>query len=123
VQLTIDVNEKLVVATYSGEINDAEILDLVSQIRFHPDFHSSFSLIVDFSGVTDGTISTLAVQARSRQGSILSPASKRVIVAPQAHIFGLARMFEGLVEQGRPNLVVVGTVDEARKVLGLKETG
>jgi hypothetical protein len=44
-----------------------------------------------------------------------------VVVAPQDHIFGLARMAEALAEKTKPNAVVVRTMDEARKILRLKK--
>jgi hypothetical protein len=120
VKLTIVVNERLVISTYYGEINDAEILDFAAVIRSDPDFDSSFSEIADFSQVTAGTVSTSAIQELSRRKSIYSPTSMHVAVAPQSHIFGLARMFQAFASQTRPNVVVVRNIDEARQVLGLE---
>jgi len=118
VRLTIDVDRRLFVATYDGEINDGEILGLASMVRSHPDFDQSFSITWDFSGVTGGTISTAAMQELSRRESILSPTSIHVIVAPQDHIFGLFRMGQVLAEQTKPKVVVVRTSQEARNFLG-----
>jgi hypothetical protein len=122
-KVKIDVNQRLVVATYSGEISDAEILDLASQISFHPDFDPSFSIMWDFSAVTAGTISTSAIRELSRRESILSPTSMHVVIAPQDHIFGLFRMGQVLAEEMKPNIVVVRTIDEAWEHLGLEGTG
>jgi len=44
----------------------------------------------------------------------------RVIVALQTHVFGLARMFQILVENTRPLLSVVHTLDEAFAGLGVQ---
>jgi len=41
-----------------------------------------------------------------------------VIIAPQDHIFGLFRMGEVFAQKTKPNVVVVRTVNEARKFLG-----
>ena len=123
VQLTVDVKQRLVVSTFYGEINDAEVLSVASLIRSHPDFDPNFSEIADFSGVTAGTLSTSAVQELSLRESILSPASMHVAIAPQGHIFGVFRMAQVLAEQTRPNTAVVRTIDEARKFLGLEKTG
>jgi hypothetical protein len=119
VKLTIDVSERLVVCTYYGEINDTESLGFAALIRSDPNFDPSFSEIVDFSQVTAGTVSTVAVRELSRRESIYAPTSRHVAIAPQAHIFGLVRMFQAFAEQTRPNVAVVRTMDEARKVLGL----
>jgi len=122
VQLTVDARQKLVISTFYGEINDAEVLSIASRARSHPDFDPSFSEIADFSGVTSGSLSTSAIQELSRRESILSPASMHVAVAPQGHIFGVFRMAQVLAEQTRPNTAVVRTIHEARKFLGLEET-
>ena len=110
-------------STFFGEINDAEILDQTSLIRSHPDFDPNFSELGDFSGVAGGTISAFAVKELSGRVSIFNPTSLHVIVAPQDHIFGLARMAEVFAEKTKPNVVVVRTIDEARKILGLEKPG
>ena len=123
VQLTIDVNQRLVIARVCGEINDADILGLAPLARSHPDFDPSFSIIWDFGGVTSGIISTSAMQELSRRESILSPTSMHVVIAPQDHIFGLFRMAQVLAEQTKPNVEVVRTIGEAWKYIGLEKTG
>ncbi|MGB8014090.1 MAG: hypothetical protein WCF68_20915 [Terriglobales bacterium] len=123
VRLTIDVSRRLIVSTFYGEINDAEVLSVASLIRSHPDFDPSFSEIADFSGVTGGTLSTSAIRELSQRESILSPTSMHVALAPQGHIFGVFRMAQVLAEQTRPNTAVVRTIDEAHKFLGLEEAG
>jgi hypothetical protein len=122
VQVTIDVRQRLVVSTFSGEINDAELFQVPSLIRSHPDFDPSFSEIVDFSGVTAGTLSIRTIQEIAQEKSIYSPTSMHLVIAPQDHVFGLSRMAQVLAEQTKPNTMVVRTMDEARKFLGL-ETG
>lgn len=122
VQFTIDVHKGLVVSTYYGEIYDADLFDVAGLIGSNPDFDPMFSEIVDFSGVTAVAISSIAIQQKARQESIFSPTSKHAVIAPQAHIFGLARMFEVYAEQTKPNIMVVRTLDEARKFLGLEGT-
>jgi len=117
VELTIDVNQRLVVSTFSGETNDAEILGHVSRIRSHPDFDPSFAELIDFSGVTRANISTSTVRDLSQSSSIFNPTSMHVIIAPQDHMFGLARMSQAFAEKTKPNVVVVRTRDEAREFL------
>ena len=121
VRLTIDVKQRLVVSTFSCEINDAEVLDHISVIGSQPDFDPSCSEIVDFSGITAGRISTFAVQELSQRASIFNPASIHVIVAPQDFVFGLARMSQVFAEKTKPNLAVVRTIAETRKFLRLEQ--
>jgi hypothetical protein len=118
VQLTIDTKQRLIVAAFFGEISDADVLGLASAVASHPDFDPSLSILWDFSGVIAGTVSTSAMRELSWRKSILSPTSMHVIIAPQDHIFGLFRMGEVFAQKTKPNVVVVRTVDEARKFLG-----
>jgi hypothetical protein len=120
-QLTIDVNQRLVVHIFSGELSDADILELPSIVRSHPDFDPSFSEILDFSGITAGTVSTNGLVSLARRESSFRPTSIHVVIAPQDHIFGLARMAEVLAGRTRPQVVVVRTMDEARRILGLDQ--
>jgi len=122
VRLTIDVPQRLVVSTFTGESDDAELMSHISSIRSHPDFDPNFSEIVDFSGVTAGKISTSAVEELSRRASIFSPTSMHLIVAPQDFMFGLARMSQVFAEKTKPNVMVVRTVEEARKFLKREKT-
>jgi len=123
VRLTIDVNQRLVVTTFFGEINEAEILGHASRVRSHSDFDPSFAELVDFSGVTGGSVSLSTIQAAASRESIFNPASMHVVIAPRDVVFGLARMSEVYAEKTKPNFVVVRTIDEARKLLRLEKTG
>lgn len=123
VQLTIDVNQRLVISTFYGEASDADLSETASRISSHPDFDPSFSEIIDLSGITAGTFSTSALANLSRQASVFTPTSVHVVIAPQPHMFGLARMVEVQAEETKPNAMVLKTMDEARKFLKLDKTG
>ena len=116
-QFTIDVNQRVVISTFSGENSGEEIIGLASRIRSHPDFDPSFSEIIDCTTISTARISTDTIKELSRRPNIFNPTSMHVIVAPRDHVFGLARMGQALAEQTVPNIVVVRTMDEARKVL------
>ena len=122
VKLAIDRNKRLVVSTYYGEIKDSDVLAQAALIGSHPDFDPSFSEIADFSEVSSGTVSTVAIREMARRPSIYDPASMHVAIAPQPHIFGLARMFQAFADQTRANVAVVRTMNEAHKILGLEKT-
>ena len=47
-----------------------------------------------------------------------SDTSRRVFVAGEPFVFGMARMYESLINF--PNFVVVRTIEEAREYLGLE---
>ena len=116
-QFTIDVSRRLVISTFTGENTVEEIVGLAARIRSHPDFDPSFSEIVDCSAIFTYKISTTEIKQMARRQNIFNPTSMHVIIAPQDNIYGLARMGQVFAEQTVPNLVVVRTVEEARKVL------
>jgi hypothetical protein len=78
--------------------------------------------IVDFSAVTEFTVSseTLRQIARQKPPVPNSTGRPRVIVTPQTHAYGLFRMFQIAGEQTRPLLTVVRTMDEALAALGVQ---
>jgi hypothetical protein len=123
VQFTIDVTQRLVVTTFIGENSQEEIIGVASLIRAHPDFDPSFSEIVDCRKVTAAGMPTSDIKALSRLPNIFNPTSLRVIVAPQDHIFGLARMGQAFADKTVPNIVVVRTMEEARKLVVAERSG
>jgi hypothetical protein len=121
VQLTIEVEQRVVVCTFTGEVTDADLLSVHSLINSHPDFNSDFSEILDFSSVSAANLSTPAIQLVSQRPSNFKLSSKHVVIAPQDFMFGLARMAQVFAESTHPNAVVVRSIAEARKFLGLAD--
>ncbi|HET8826841.1 MAG TPA: hypothetical protein VFM77_16990 [Terriglobales bacterium] len=119
VNVTIDASQKVVLVALTGEIKDADLIEIPAATKAHPEFDPSFSEIVDFSAVTGGKISTFAVQTLAQRASIYNRASRHVVIAPQAHGFGLTRMYQVYARETRPNMEVVHTLEQALKCLGL----
>jgi hypothetical protein len=117
VRVTIDVSQRLVICTFSDELTDADILGLAPLVRSHPDLDPSFSAIMDFSGVTASSVSTSAIEKAARRPGNFNPTSMHVVIAPQDHIFGLARMSQVFAEKTRPNSAVVRTMEEAHEFI------
>ena len=59
--LTVEVDQRVIVCTFAGGIDDADVLSIRSLIAAHPDFDQSFSEILNFSGVTTANLSTAAI--------------------------------------------------------------
>ena len=119
-QLTVEVDQRVVICTFSGQIDDADILSLRSLIAAHPDFDPGLSEILDFSGVTSANLSTAAIELVSRRASALDLTSMHIFIAPQDFMFGLSRMTQVFAENTRPNSAVVRTVQEARELLATR---
>jgi hypothetical protein len=120
VNVSIDANQQVVLVALAGEIKDADLIEIAAVTKAHPLFEPSFSEIVDFSAVTGGKVSTFAVQTLAQRASIYNRTSKHVVIAPQAHGFGLTRMYQAYAHETRPNMEVVHTMEEAYKSLGLE---
>ena len=78
--------------------------------------------ILDFSAVTDFALSSNLLRQLAKQEPCIPDPTDRpgVIVVPQTHAFGLARMFQIMGETTRPLLHVVHTLDEAFAKLGVQ---
>lgn len=120
-QLTVEVDQRVVICTFSGEVDDADILSVRGMIAAHPDFDPDLSEILDFSRVTSANLSTAAIQLVSMRDSILGPTSMHIVVARQDFIFGLGRMMQAYAEDTRPNAAVVRTMEEARELLARRD--
>jgi len=111
------------VSTFSDEATEEEIVGLASQIRSHPDFDPSFSEIIDCTTISTAGISTAAVGRIARRKGIFDPAALHVVAAPRDHVFGMARMGQVLAGKTVPNITVVRTMEEARKLVAAEKSG
>jgi hypothetical protein len=123
VQFTIDVKQRLVITTFIGENSLEEIIGVASLIHAHPDFDPSFSEIIDCSKITIAKMATSDIKELSRRPNIFNPTALHVIVAPQDHVFGLARMGQAFADKTVPNIVVVRTMEEACKLVAAEQFG
>lgn len=115
------VEQKLVLTKLFGEVNGHELAEAGSAIRSHPGFNPAFSELIDCTGITNLDVSIQFLQNMASAQSIFNKGSKHIIVAPEDYLYGLARMTQVLAEQTKPNVVVVRTVAEAYKTLGIKQ--
>ncbi|HVZ19713.1 MAG TPA: hypothetical protein VG871_01550, partial [Vicinamibacterales bacterium] len=60
------------------------------------------------------------VRHLSHLAPVLPDPTPRYVIAPQPHIYGLARMFQITSRAGRDGLHVVRTADDAYAALGLR---
>ncbi|MGB8011212.1 MAG: hypothetical protein WCF68_06345 [Terriglobales bacterium] len=73
--------------------------------------------IVDFSGVTKFELSSHAIRDVATTSPKFPTTCVRVFVATTDVVYGMARMFQMLGEETRPNLHVVRTLDQAYHLL------
>jgi hypothetical protein len=89
----IDKQNKLLVCTASGFVTLNEVIVYRQQLLDDPGFDSTYSELVDLTGVT-GTELTADQIRMQAETSIFSPGVRHALVGSSELLFGLARMFE-----------------------------
>lgn len=119
----LDSNNGIVLARFTGRVTDEQFAEFhrvdARQTLAPLQFRGS---IIDFSEVTSFEVSAETVRAVAWEPPIdPDPSRPRVIVAPQAFVFGLCRIFAAQGEDTRPNLHVVRSFEHAYAILRVVE--
>lgn len=117
----LDSDAGVVLARFTGRVTDelfAEFFRGGGRRAFASlQFRGS---IVDFADVTSFAVSPGIVRTLAWEPPIDADSSRlRVIVAPEAHVFGTFRIFASQGEDTRPNLHVVRNLAHAYIILGI----
>lgn len=117
VVLKIDARRKVVYSAFYGKIDDAEVAGHRSAISSDPDFNPRFNEIIDFTAVTDASLSESTLAAMAKNPSLFHEEVLHIVVAPADLLFQLASKYKGLARFSRPNVMVVRSRDEAYQLL------
>jgi hypothetical protein len=117
VVLKIDARRKVVYSAFYGKIDDAEVAGHRSAIASDPDFSPDFNEIIDFTAVTDASLSESTLAAMAANPSLFHESVLHIVVAPADLLFQLASKYKGLARFSRPNVMVVRSRDEAYQLL------
>ena len=124
---SIDREARVVYINGTGVLTDADLLEQRVRLRSDPDFDPSFCLLVDFTGVSAVQLSAETVRFLAHE-RITGPGVRRAIVlpretagesSPQAHPYGLSRMFQLSAEYTGENVEVFTDLAESRRWLGI----
>jgi hypothetical protein len=118
--LKIDTEAGIVYSTFYGEVDTPELIEQVAAIRRHPDFNPQFRELIDASNVTSFEVSSDEVRDLAIREAPFAPSARRVLVASEDLVFGLARMFQTFGGEHRPHFEVVRTLEEAYRLLGIR---
>jgi len=117
-----DATNKILGAHFEGRVTDHELKEYYRAAGKYLAKTAARAAITDFSDVTSFKVSPKTIRELAELPPAMpDPRWPRVIVAPAAHIFGIARMFQLQGESTRPNLHVVTTLKEAWAVLGVQK--
>jgi hypothetical protein len=100
-----------------GRVTDALIFEVYSEAQRLLESRAPCRGIDDLSGVTEFAVSTETIKKLADK-SAFSVLEVLVVVAPQAHLYGLSRMYSILTEATR-RVQVVRTMEEAYSLLGV----
>ncbi len=115
--IEFDARNNILRARLAGRVTDAILLDCYAAVAKYVASHSPCRGIADVSGVTEFAVSSSAIRQLAATPPAFPIDSMRIFVAPQPHVFGMARMFQILGSNTRPNLHIVHTMDEASHLL------
>jgi len=120
IQLAIDQTARMVYSTFHGKVETADLVKHIRAIKAHPLFNPEFNELIDVSGVTAFNVASEELRSLAMENSPFHPSSLRVLVAPADLLFGLGRMFQGFGNETRPNFLVVRSLSDAYRTLGLE---
>jgi hypothetical protein len=112
-----DAKHNILRGTLDGRMTGAILLDFYARTAKYMASHPPCHGILDFSKVTDFEVSSAAIRQVAAAPPAFPAGYMRVLVIPRDFIYGLARMFQILTEETRPELQVVRTMDEAYRLL------
>ncbi len=113
-----DKKHRILLTVVTGEFSDDDQLMINTDIRKHANELDIAAGIGDMSAITSATVSSASVQIVAREASPYSPQTKRFLVAPADHLYGISRMYKATAtEKTRSQLEIVRTRQEALAAL------
>jgi hypothetical protein len=114
----IDCNRGIVFTMYSGRITDRDIVGHLHALRSDPHFQPHFRQLTDTRAVDRVEVTSNAIQQIAEENPF-GPDAKRALVARDPLIYGLTRMYEGLIHSNNDETRVLTDMLEARAWLGI----
>jgi hypothetical protein len=118
--MEFDARNNILRVTPTGQLTDAILTDVYAAVARYAASHPPCRGILNFSEVTKFEVSSSTIRRLARTSPAFPAGRMRICVAPKGHVYGMARMFQILGEETRPDLHIVHTMDEAHGLLGVK---
>ena len=115
-----DYEHKILLVLFEGDMRDAEAFTIKAAVVSYMEQLRPAAGIADLSAVKTFDVSAQTMRTVARQPPY-SEAIPRFIVAPQDHLFGMARMYELSETKSEGKLQVLRSREQALAVLGIKE--
>ena len=114
-----DAANRILAVRMHGTITDSIFKACYTETPRHVQGRDIRAALMDLTGVERYDVSAAAMRDVSRLAPLFPDPTPRWVVAPQDHIFGMARMFQMLSPAGRDMLHVVRSAREAYDALGV----
>lgn len=109
----VDEVHMIIRTVFEGPCTDDDLLEAYYAFRPLWERHGPANVIIDYTHVTDILISTEAVREHSYRMPTVDTDYFLIAVAPKPIMYGIARMFELITHETRPNMHVVHSLKEA----------
>ena len=119
-QLEFDAQNKLIRLTANGEVSDQFLIEGITALEKCRAQYGTCNCIVDYNGATEITVTTPCLRQLAGTAPNFPMESLTVHVAGRDVMYGLARMFQTLSSETRPNFRVVRNMNEAEDLIGVK---
>ena len=116
----IDREKRVVFSRGWGVVSDGDLYDHQQRLRNDPEFDPTFRQVMDFTETTTVSVSVAAIHQLASV-RVFRPGTPRAIVVPATATYGLARMFQMLVEPEGETIEVFRELAPARNWLGLED--
>lgn len=121
----IDIEKRVVLFRAEGSFSSEELLTCVEAVLAAPGFEPDFNHLVDLRRITTFEPGAADLRARARRDhdDARLDAGRIAIVSSSDIVFGMARMYEILMEDAAVSVRTFKTMEEAMKWLGLPADG
>lgn len=115
-----DSDHRILRSRGEGVMDEDELVRYHRSARLLLDRLQPRAAIMDLTKVTSLAVSPGAIRLLAAAPPVVAdPRVPRFVVAPSPSVYGIARMYQQLGGETRPNLTIVHTVDEAYAALGV----
>lgn len=115
--MDFDARNKILRVTLQGRVTDEIMLETYATVARYVASHPPCRGITDISEVEEFEVSSNTIRQLAEKPPAFLTADMRILIAPKAHVYGMARMFQILGGKTRPNLHIVRSMDEAYRLL------
>jgi hypothetical protein len=117
----VDPVRNIVIVAMTGEVTDADLLEIHDSLRGDQALQQDFALLIDLREANGTRVTSAGVRALASLPLVLAPESRRAVVVPSSLGLGMVRMY-GLWRGGEDGGIrAFRDFDEARDWLASDE--